>query len=99
MKKLLLSLGVVCFSLMAVHISTAEIDLSTAVGIWLFDEGKGNTAADISDGGNDGELLKSPEWVKGKFGQALKFDGKASCVQTGQKLLDGLEEFTILTWV
>ena len=41
MKKVLLTLGVICFSLMAVHISTAEIDFETAVGVWLFDEGKG----------------------------------------------------------
>lgn len=99
MKKFLFSLGVVCFSLIAVHISTAEIDLETAVGIWLFDEGKGNVAGDASVGGNDAELVKSPAWVKGKFGMALEFDGKASCVSTGQKLLDNLEEFTILTWV
>ena len=99
MKKVLLTLGVVCFSLIAVHISTAEIDFETAVGIWLFDEGKGGVAGDISVGGNEGELVKSPNWVDGKWGKALEFDGKASCVQTGQKLLDNLEEFTILTWV
>ena len=99
MKKVLLTLGVMCFSLIAVHISTAEIDFETAVGIWLFDEGKGGVAGDISGQGNDGELVKAPSWVDGKFGKALEFDGKASCVQTGQKLLDNLEEFTILTWV
>ena len=99
MKKILLTLGVVCFSLVAVHISTAEIDLETAVGIWLFDEGKGGVAADLSAEGNDGELIKSPKWVKGKFGMALEFDGKASCVSTGQKLLENLEEFTIITWI
>ena len=99
MKKVLLTLGMLCFSLVAVHVSTAEIDLGTAVGIWLFDEGKGNAAADLSDAGHEAELIKSPEWVKGKFGQALKFDGKASCVSTHEKLLDSLEEFTILTWV
>lgn len=98
-KVLLLTLGVVCFSLIAVHISTAEIDLDTAVGIWLFDEGKGEVAGDLSNEGNDAELVKSPKWVKGKYGMALEFDGKASCVQTGQKLLDNLEEFTIITWV
>ena len=99
MKKVLLTLGVICFSLIAVHVSTAEIDLDTAVGIWLFDEGKGGVATDISGEGNDGELVKSPAWVKGKFGMALEFDGKASCVSTEQKLLDSLEEFTIITWV
>ena len=40
-KKAILALGVMCFCLIAVHVSTAEIDLETAVGIWLFDEGKG----------------------------------------------------------
>ena len=47
MKKVLLTLGVVCFSFIAVHVSTAEIDFETAVGIWLFDEGKGGVAKDI----------------------------------------------------
>ena len=98
MKKVLLVLGVVCFSLVAVHISTAEIDLETAVGIWLFDEGKGDVAKDTSGAGNDGEVVKGA-WVDGKFGKALDFDGKAGCVKTEQKLLDNLEVFTIITWV
>ena len=99
MKTVILTLGVMVFSLITAHISTAEIDLETAVGIWLFDEGKGDVAGDLSDAGNDGELVESPAWVDGKFGMALEFDGKASCVKTEQKLLDSLEEFTILTWI
>ena len=98
MKKVLLTLSVVCFSLIAVHISTAEIDFETAVGVWLFDEGKGAVAEDISGEGNDGEVVKS-KWVDGKFGKALEFDGKAGCVKTGAKLLEALEEFTILSWI
>ena len=98
MKKVLLTLGVICFSLIAVHISTAEIDFETAVGIWLFDEGKGAVVEDISGEGNDGEVVKS-KWVDGKFGKALEFDGKAGCVKTGAKLLEALEEFTILSWI
>lgn len=98
MKKAVLTLGVVCFSLIAVHIATAEIDFETAVGIWLFDEGAGNVATDRSGAGNDGEVVDAP-WVEGKFGEALDFDGKSGCVKTEQKLLDNLEEFTILCWV
>ena len=98
MKKVLLTLGVICFSLIVVHISTAEIDFESAVGIWLFDEGKGGVAKDLSGQGNDGEVVKAP-WVDGKFGKALDFDGKAGCVKTGQKLLEALEEFTILAWI
>ncbi len=98
MKKNLLTLTIICFCLVTVHVGTAEIDFETAVGIWLFDEGKGDVAADLSDAGNDGDVVKAP-WVEGKFGKALDFDGKAGCVKTEQKLLDNLEEFTILCWV
>jgi hypothetical protein len=69
------------------------------VGIWLFDEGSGDIARDSSGKGNDATLVNSPAWVDGKFGKALKFNGQDTCVQTGQKLLDGLEEFTIVTWI
>ena len=81
--------------------SKTDIDelMKSAVGVWLFDEGKGKVAKDISKEGNDGELVKNPKWVKGKFGQALEFNGKDNCVQTGEKLLDNLKEFTILLWV
>ena len=73
--------------------------MKSAVGVWLFDEGTGKKAKDISGEGNHGELVKNPEWVAGKFGKALEFNGKDTCVQTEQKLLDNLEEFTILCWV
>jgi hypothetical protein len=81
--------------------SKTDIDelMKSAVGVWLFDEGKGKVAKDLSKEGNDGELVKNPTWVKGKFGQALEFNGKDNCVQTGEKLLDNLKEFTILLWV
>ena len=80
---------------------SVDIDamMKSAAGIWLFDEGTGKKAEDISGNGNDGELVKSPKWVQGKFGKALEFNGKDTCVQTEQKLLDNLEEFTILCWV
>lgn len=93
-----------CISLMAVSLlftgfSDAKVDLKTAVGIWLFDEGSGNVAKDLSGKGNDGKLVKAPAWVDGKFGKALEFNGKDNCVQTEKKLLDNLGDFTIVTWV
>ena len=54
----------------------ADVDLRSAVGIWLFDEGGGNSAKDLSEKKNHGKLVKSPKWVKGKFSDALKFAGK-----------------------
>jgi hypothetical protein len=55
--------------------SYAKIDPKTIVGMWLFDDGKGGIAKDSSGNKNDGELINGPEWVGGKFGKALKFDG------------------------
>jgi hypothetical protein len=60
--------------------SFARIDLETCVGIWLFDENKGDIAADSSGKGNDGKV-QGPTWAKGKFGQALEFDGTDDLVE------------------
>ena len=48
--------------------------------MWLFDEGKGGTAADSSENGNDGEI-HGAKWVDGKFGKALEFDGASNWVE------------------
>jgi len=47
----------------------------SAVLIWLFEEGSGDTVADSSGNGNDGELTNGPQWAAGKFGGGLEFDG------------------------
>ena len=71
--------SLIVLSLMFAGISNAEFDLKTVAGMWLFDEGKGDTAADSSENGNDGKLENGPKWIKnGKFGSALEFDGNES---------------------
>lgn len=77
---------IVCVNLMVIYLilteqSSAQIDPETIVGIWLFDEGSGNTARDFSKKGNDGALMNNPKWVSGKFGKALTFDGKDDYVE------------------
>ena len=52
----------------------AEIDFSTARGIWLLDEGDGTVINDISGNENHGEL-QGGEWVEGPDGPALSLDG------------------------
>jgi len=84
-------------SLMLASVSYAEIDLEIAVGIWLFDEGKGDVAKDLSKNGYDG-TIKNAKWVEGKFGNALEFNGKDACVQTDEQLLESVEEFSIVLW-
>jgi hypothetical protein len=62
------------FSLIFAGIGRAEIDPGTIVGLWLFDEGAGDTIEDISGNDNDGKLV-GPVWAAGKYGGALDFDG------------------------
>ena len=84
MKIVMANLMLACISLIVFHlmfagISNAEFDLKTVAGMWLFDEGKGNTAVDSSENGNDGKIENAPKWIKnGKFGSALEFDGNES---------------------
>ena len=96
---MLACVSVIVPSLILASVSTAELDLKTAAGIWLFDEGKGDTAADASENGKDGEIVNAPKWIKnGKFGAALEFDGNESKghVLVGNLGLAG--EVTVVLW-
>ena len=42
---MLMIASLIALSLMFTGISSAEFDLKTVAGMWLFDEGKGDTAA------------------------------------------------------
>ena len=66
----------ICLSFMIAGLSAAKLDSEAALGIWFFDEGKGGMAKDSSKNGNDGEIVDA-QWVDGKFGEALKFEGGA----------------------
>ncbi len=79
----------------------AEIDPETIVGLWLFDEGTGETTEDFSGRGNDGKLVKEAEWSEGKFGKGISFDGIDDGVNCGDiDALDfGIGDFTLCVWV
>ena len=77
----LMSFSLFSFGILFVSTTSAEIDPDTVVGVWLFDEGKGDVATDASGNGLDGEFNGKPKWVEGKFGEALEFDGKSAYVQ------------------
>lgn len=80
--------------------SYAKIDPKTIVGIWLLDEGQGNTIKDSSGNGNNGGL-SGPEWVNGKIGKALEFNGTADFVEcTGNKdVLNTTKAMTVTAWI
>ena len=63
-----------------------------------FDEGQGNVAGDSSQYGFDGTIL-GPQWVNGRFGSAMGFDGVDDSVEIADapelRLLDG---GTVMAW-
>jgi hypothetical protein len=70
-----------------------------------FDEGSGLVAYDKSGYGNDGDLeasMTDGDWVTGKVGKALEFDGSNDYVDFGNDApLDDLntEDWTIAFWI
>jgi hypothetical protein len=54
--------------------SEAEIAPESVIGIWLFEEDRGELE-DSSDKGFNGVIYGDPEQVDGKFGNGLEFDG------------------------
>jgi hypothetical protein len=73
-------LSVLVISLIFTGQSFAKLDPETCVGIWLFDEGKGDVVKDSSGKGNDGKI-KGATWTKGTFGKALEFNGTDNFVE------------------
>ena len=101
----MIRLTVLCFSfifisLMFAGLSYAKIDAESIIGMWLFDEGKGDIAKDLSGNRNDGKLMNDPAWGKGKIGSALTFDGKTNYVEVSDSSsLDVSTEVSISLWV
>jgi hypothetical protein len=87
-------------ALFAFEIS-AQLKVEDTVGIWLFDEGRGKKAGEMAGKGLDGELINGPQWVNGKFGKAIRFDGSSQYVEVNDPLNVG--EFgtshSISVWV
>lgn len=90
--------GLFSISILFISTASAEIDPDSVVGVWLFDEGKGDVATDASENGLDGELIDKPKWVEGKFGMALEFDGQSSYVQIPAHENPN-EAITVSAWV
>jgi hypothetical protein len=95
-----LTIGCICIvvSLILAGPSYAEVDSDAILGIWLLDEGTGDTTEDISGNGNDGTLISAPEWVAGHFGNALEFNGSSSYVSCGNAEALNTKVFSVSFW-
>ncbi len=91
--------GVLLFSLMFINNLNAGISPNSVVGVWLFDEGKGDLAIDSSENGLDGNIEGKPDWVDGVFGQALEFDGSQVRVVVPSMGNMKKESGSIVLWV
>ena len=94
----LFGLAIIIFAGLLTASSYSKIDPQTCVGMWLFDEGKGDIATDSSGSGNDGDFMGDPRWIDGKFGDALEFDGGGSYVNIPNSENMNSDSFTICLW-
>ncbi|UCG48833.1 MAG: LamG domain-containing protein, partial [Phycisphaerales bacterium] len=78
----------------------AAQDDPNLVGWWKCDDGSGNTAADSSGLGNNGNLVNNPQWVAGYDGGGLRFNGSSSYVDCGNPAaFDITGQVTLALWV
>jgi len=94
------------FSLFLTFLLSSRISaqLPDPVGHWTFDEGSGETTADVSGNGNDGTL-----WIDGVFwsedtpsgsGYSLEFSGKQGAVHIGDPdTLKIVGDITLAAWI
>jgi hypothetical protein len=76
-------------------------DFTEGLVLYLpFDEGAGDAAEDLSGNGHDG-VIDGPDWVDGKFGKALKFNGENSGTFVTVESTDDMNvnEMTFMTWI
>jgi len=74
------------------------VTIDDAIGVWLFDDGKGEAIADASGNGNEGKLMEGPKWVDGKFGGALSFDAEGPFVRIEVPSVQ-LSSWTAMIWI
>jgi len=99
MRNLILSLMITSLVLSFSPSGKAATDESLVLH-FTFDEGEGNTVVDNSIHQNNGTIIGAPEWVDGKFGKSLAFDGTGDTVEIPHD--DSLNTTTALTmelWV
>ena len=97
-KRLILSIVIISFIMLIGNIAQAIKD-DTLVLYLPFDEGSGKTVKDLSQYGNDGDIVGDAKWVDGKYGTALQFTKEGDHVEV--KNSDSLnlnDQITLMAW-
>ena len=88
------------FVLSLVLTRAADAADPSLVGYWTFDEGSGPIAYDYSGQGNDGTIEGGPQWVAGKIGGAMQFDGYGDQIQLKSVFVTlGSSSNTVAVWI
>ena len=64
-----------------------------------FDDGAGNTAKDLSENKNDGEIVGNAKWTDGKHGKCLEFAAGSYVKMNEIPSYDVSEAITLMAWV
>lgn len=99
MKAIVVCINLIVITLIFAPQSDAEIDPESIAGVWLFDEGSGDTVGDSSGKDNNGKFVNDPKWVAGKFGEALDFDGDDDSVEVPDSDSLDVTAVTLAAWV
>jgi hypothetical protein len=84
--------------LMSVNNSYASFNAKNIMGMWLFDDGQGQTVRDSSGNGNSGKIFGAT-WTNGKFGKGLEFSANHVEIPASKSIDDIVDGFTYLLWV
>ena len=87
----------VIFAFVSAMAAQAYIDPSNIAGVWLFDEGSGDIAADLSGNGNDG-VVDGATWTDGKFGGGLLFEDAGGVAIESTGMLQLGDQLTIMAY-
>ena len=86
---------------LGICVLATKIVSAKAVGIWLFDEGKGDTIKEAQGYKHDGEFVGGVKWEKaGEFGSAVRFDGKTGHIEIPDPdHILAPKHLTLMAWV
>ena len=76
----------------------AQIEMKNLTGLWLFDEGSGDVAADSSNSALDATVVGNPTWVSGVFGSGLELNGSDAYVEVPAHV-NPTDAITVSIWV
>ena len=86
------------FILVPSIIASAAVKPENFVGVWLFEDGKGNVATDSTANKNDGQVSAATKWTDGKFGKGLLFEGTGDVKIASTDALNLGDKFTMMAY-